>query len=133
MTPTVSVAPNRDSSANKRAIPIVPGKASPDLNIVYARRLRQESRDVAYRIASSPSFDLRLERVEKDHWLVWDVPTQIFGEGDDPLKAAADFEQTAVRHLSVLERQRDSDVPLPEGQLWQLDYLGARVRRSLRR
>ncbi len=121
MSPLVYVAPNTDSSASERVIPVMP--EPPHGHIVY---LPSEARHVSYEIAPGPSFDLRVRRTERGYWIVWDEPTGTFGEGDSPLEAATDFERTAARHLSVLERQRDS---LPEGQLWQLDYLSDRVRR----
>jgi predicted RNase H-like HicB family nuclease len=121
MSPMVHAAPNRDSLASRWDVPVVP--EPPNAHVVY---LPPETRHPSYEIVPAPLFKLRIKRTEGGYWMVWDEPTGIFGEGEDPLQASTDFESNAVRHLNVLERQRDS---LPEGQLWQLDYLNRRVRR----
>ncbi len=112
-----------DEKASGRSVPSersVPGYR--EGRIVYV----QQHYESSYNMRSTPSFDFGFQHTEEGYWLVWDRATGIFGEGDTPLDAIGDFEQTAARHLAVLERQRDS---LPEGQLWQLDYLSERVRR----
>ncbi len=112
-----------DEKASERSVPSqhsVPSRHSG--RIVYSHEHYENS----YSMRSTPSFDLDFQRADEGYWLVWDRPTGIFGEGDAPLEAMRDFERTAARHLEVLERQRAS---LPEGQLWQLNYLDARVRR----
>jgi hypothetical protein len=117
-------------SGNERVVPVMPDEQANERSAAAVLQPRysyaHEYSGYSYRMRSAPSFDLKAEYAPRGYWLVWNRPTGIFGEGDNLWEAVEDFERAAAGHLDVLEEERDT---LPDGQLWQLDYLRARVRR----
>lgn len=118
MSPTHFVPARQDSSANERAIPVVP--EPPNRHVFYPY---PEVSYASYRIIPGPSFDLKLERGD-GYWTVRDVETGIYGDAEDVLGALQDFYRAAEQHLSVLERQD----ALSKELSWQLEYLRVRIR-----
>lgn len=119
MSPTAFAAPNKDSSASERAVPVVPEHSGH--RVIYPH-LR--SGHLSYKVTANISFDFVLERGD-GYWTVSDAETGIYGDADDVLGALEDFYRAAAQHLDVLERQDSLSPDLSR----QLDYLRARVRR----
>lgn len=117
MSPMTFVAPNKDSSAKERDVPIVPER--PGQHVVYRH---PHTAYPSYRITPAPSFSFELER-GNGYWIVRDSETGIYGTAEDVLGALKDFFRAAAQHLDVLKRQE----ALSDELSWQLAYLRARV------
>jgi hypothetical protein len=116
MNPTTFAAPNRDSSASERAVPVVP-----EQRVFY---LHPETGYSSYGISPAPSFAFEV-RQGSGYWIVRDAETGIYGDAEDALGALKDFFRAVEQHLDVLERQD----ALSDALFRQRDYLRARVRR----
>ena len=103
-----------DVAGTERSVPVFP-----DHRVTYVR----EEAGYAYAVRTGPSLNVEL-RHDHGYWIVWEVETGIFGQGEDVLGAMRDFERAVSQHLDLLERQD----ALSEELSWQLEYLRARVR-----
>ncbi len=110
MSPRTAI--ERDSSATEQDIPVVLGRVS----------YLPSAAPHAYTVQPGPRFDLVEERGD-GYVVIHDVPSGIYGCGESPARAQADFKQAAHEHLDVLNRQPD----LSEDLRWQRDYLRVRL------
>jgi hypothetical protein len=81
-------------------------------------------RRIAYTITARPGFATVLTYDEpQNRWTVAERETGIFGQGDTPSAAIADFQRAVLEHLDVLERQP----ALSDELAAQLEYLRERI------
>lgn len=108
------MTPAAAATATSMQTPTTPSR----LDVTYAA---EASPGFSY-LAGGLSFELDLQPAG-DGWIVRDVPTGIFGQGDSFEDAAEDFGRAVREHLDVLSRQD----ALSDDLARQRDYLRARL------
>lgn len=119
MNATEFAPARQNSSANERAVPVVPER--PNRRIIYPH---PEAGGASYKISLTPSFDFETERGD-GYWIVRDRETGIYGHAEEVSEALREFYRAAAQHLDTLERQDT----LSEELSRQSRYLRTRLRR----
>jgi predicted RNase H-like HicB family nuclease len=90
-----------------------------------SRKVHETNSNVSFALDADNPFAIEFRYAPEDYWIVRDTETGIFGHGDTPSDALADFHRAAAQHLDVLEREP----ALSEELTHQYEYLRDRIRR----